>query len=120
MTSGPDPVVEVADVPAAKRFEARLGGRVVGFTEYRAVRGRLILIHTEVDPSVEGRGVGSRLVTGTLDAIRARGLKVTVKCPFAAAFLVRHPGYLDLVATAADVRGARPSKPRAQGPRTSP
>ncbi len=84
-------------MPGAQRFEARIGGRLAGFTEYRAIRGRLILFHTEVDPAFEGRGVGTRLAAGVLDEIRARNLKVTVKCPFITAFLERHPEYLDLV-----------------------
>jgi predicted GNAT family acetyltransferase len=104
MTAADGDLVEVVDEPARRRYEARIGDRVAGFTEYRAVRGRLILLHTEVDPQFEGRGVGSRLASGALDDIRARGLKVTVKCPFVAAFLKRHPDYLDLVATELDLR----------------
>lgn len=98
MTAAPVDDLEVVDEPGQQRYVARLGGRVVGFAEYRAVRGRRILFHTEVDPSVEGRGVGSRLASGALDDIRARGLRVTVKCPFIAAFVARHPEYGDLPA----------------------
>jgi hypothetical protein len=104
MRSAGDLSIVVVDEPGRQRYEARLGDQVVGFTEYRFVRGRLILFHTEVDPSVEGRGVGGRLVSGTLDDIRARGLKITVKCPFVTAFLARNPEYRDLVA--APSRGA--------------
>jgi predicted GNAT family acetyltransferase len=92
-----DDELEVVDEPSRQRYEARLGNDVVGFTEYRSVRGRRILFHTEVDPSVEGRGVGSRLAAAALDDIRSRGLKVTVKCPFVAAFIQRHSGYRDLL-----------------------
>ena len=106
MTEADGDVVQVVDEPARQRYEARIGDRVAGFTEYRAVRGRVILVHTEVDPPFEGRGIGSRLASGALDDIRARGLKVTVKCPFIAAFLKRHPAYLDLVAPEPDIRGA--------------
>lgn len=97
MTSAGEPSIRVVDEPSRQRYEAKLGEQVVGFTEYRSVLGRLILFHTEVDPSVEGRGVGSRLAAATLDDIRARGLKVTVKCPFVAAYLERHPEYRDLL-----------------------
>jgi predicted GNAT family acetyltransferase len=97
MDSGADQLV-VEDNPAAQRYEARLDGRVVGFSEYRRVRGRVIFFHTEVDEAFEGKGIGSGLAAGTLDDIRARGLKITVKCPFIAAYLKRHAGYADLVA----------------------
>ena len=98
MTSTAGPPIRVVDEPGRQRYEARLGGDVVGFVEYRSVRGRMILVHTEVERSVEGQGVGSRLVGGVLDDIRARGLAITVKCPFVAAFLERHPEYGDLLA----------------------
>jgi predicted GNAT family acetyltransferase len=86
----------IADEPAEQRYVARLGDRLVGFAEYRNVHDRTILFHTEVDPSVEGQGVGSRLAAGVLDDIRARGRKVTIKCPFIAAYVARHPEYADL------------------------
>ena len=88
------------DEPERQRYEGLLGHDVVGFVEYRTVRGRRILFHTEVDPSMEGRGIGSRLVTGVLDSIRAEGRRITVKCPFVAAFLERHPEYRDVLAAA--------------------
>jgi uncharacterized protein len=88
----------VVDNPDGRRFEARLGDRVVGYAEYRPARDRLILVHTEVDPSMEGRGVGSRLATGVFSEIRARGLRATVQCPFMTNWLERHPEHADLVA----------------------
>ena len=105
MTSSPDGLdsnapggLVVADEPGAQRYEARLDGRVVGYSEYRRVQGRVIFFHTEVDPEFEGKGIGSRLASGALDDVRAQGLKITVKCPFIAAYLKRHPAYQDLVA----------------------
>jgi predicted GNAT family acetyltransferase len=98
MTASTDDRLRVVDEPTRQRYEASIGDQVVGFAEYRAVRGRLILFHTEVDPAFEGRGIAGRLAAGTLDDIRAHGLKVTVKCPFIRAFMARHPEYRDLVA----------------------
>jgi len=43
-----------------------------------------VLVHTEVAPSAEGKGVGSRLVAGALDDIRARGLRVVPLAPSSA------------------------------------
>jgi predicted GNAT family acetyltransferase len=57
------------------------------------------MVHTEVEPEWEGRGVGSELVRGALDDVRARGLKVRPLCPFVRAFIERHSEYLDLVAS---------------------
>jgi uncharacterized protein len=93
-----DDGLRVIDEPGRQRYEARLGDQVVGFTEYRSTDGRLILLHTEVDPAFEGRGFGSRLASGVLDDIRARGLRVSVRCPFIKAFIGRHPEYRDVIA----------------------
>jgi predicted GNAT family acetyltransferase len=89
--------VTVVDDPVAHRFEARIGDRVAGFSEYRLKPGRIIFTHTEVDPAFEGQGVGSTLAAGVLDAARQRGLAVVPLCPFIRAYIKRHPEYADLV-----------------------
>jgi uncharacterized protein len=55
-------------------------------------------MHTEVEPRLEGQGLGAVLVRGALDDARARGELVVPRCPFVAAFIHRHPEYEDLVA----------------------
>lgn len=88
----------VADNAEKRRHEARQGSEVVGFTSYRLDPGRMTLIHTEVAPALEGKGIASQLVTGALDDIRRRGLTIVPICPFVRAYLRRHPEYADLVA----------------------
>lgn len=92
----PSDELTVVDVPEQQRYEAILAGRTVGYTEYRRVRGRLIFFHTEVDESMEGRGIGSRLAAGALDDVRAQGLRFSSKCPFISAWLARHHEYDDI------------------------
>jgi uncharacterized protein len=104
-----DEEIRIADNPAERRYEAHMGDRLAGFAEYRAVPGRIVFIHTEVLPEFEGRGVGSRLAAGALDDVRARGLGMTPKCPFIAAYVRRHPQYADLVREVP----ARPDPPAA-------
>lgn len=94
--------LRVVDNPEASRYEALLGDRVAGFSEYLAKPGRLVFTHTIVEPEFEGRGFGSKLVRDELDDVRRRGLKVTPLCPFVRAFIRRHPEYQDLVATPDD------------------
>jgi predicted GNAT family acetyltransferase len=89
--------LELRNAPDAQRYEAVLDGEVVGLAEYRASHDVLLFTHTEVDPALEGRGVGQRLVRFALDDTRARGLKAAPLCPFVSAFIRRHPDYLDLV-----------------------
>jgi predicted GNAT family acetyltransferase len=87
----------VVDNPAELRYELRVRGELAGLIRYRTEPGVVVLVHTEVFPSAEGRGLGSHLVGGALDDLRARGLRVVPLCPFAAAYVRRHPAYADLV-----------------------
>jgi predicted GNAT family acetyltransferase/glutaredoxin len=87
----------VADVPEANRYELRLEGRLIGLAAYRHRNGRIAFTHTEVDPSCEGRGFGSRLVAAALDDARRQGLAVVPLCPFISYFVQRHPEYEDLI-----------------------
>jgi predicted GNAT family acetyltransferase len=91
LTDDPDGELRIVDQPAAQRYEARIDERVVGFAEYRHIGGRIVFFHTEVDPGLEGRGIGGRLAAGALEDALARGLRITVKCPFIGAYLQRHP-----------------------------
>ena len=83
---------------ARSRYELRLGERTVGFMAYRTDSGTQVLAHTEIDPALEGRGLGSRLVAMALDDIRSRGLSFVPLCPFVAWYLRQHPENDDLVA----------------------
>jgi uncharacterized protein len=90
MANDPVDEVEIVDVPEQRRYEVRAGSRVVGHTRY-AVQGQSIaLLHTEIDPSMEGKGVGSRLAAAALADAMSRDLSVVVRCPFIAAYVRRH------------------------------
>ena len=88
----------VVDNPEQGRYELRLGERLVGFSAYVVRPARIVFTHTEVDGAYEGQGLGSKLARGALDDVRRRGLRVTPRCPFIAAYIRRHPDYEDLVA----------------------
>ena len=87
----------IADEPAADRYEARLGDELVGIIDYRLYPDRITLVHTEILPEHEGRGIASRLARFALDDARHRGLRVRPSCPYVAAYLQRHPEYADII-----------------------
>ncbi|BDV29490.1 GNAT family N-acetyltransferase [Microbacterium terricola] len=82
-----EPVVVRAD----ERYELRLGELLAGFSEFSIdARGRLVFIHTEIDPAFEGRGYGSKLVSAAMADVAARGETVVPRCPFVSRYLSRH------------------------------
>lgn len=89
--------VSVTDNPGELRYELHVDGEFAGQIRYRRQPGAVVLVHTDVEPRFERHGLGSRLVQGALDDLRARGLKVVPLCPFVAEFIDRHPAYADLV-----------------------
>ena len=82
---------KVVDVPERGRFEVRVDDRVVGLASYHVDGTTMTLPHTEVDPSVGGRGIGTALVAGVLDAARERGLTVLPYCSFIRHYIQQHP-----------------------------
>lgn len=90
--------MNVVDNPATSRYELWVDDHVVGFAAYsRRDPDVLVLPHVEIDTAYEGRGLGSALVQGALDQVRAAGDRVVPVCPFVVAYLKRHPEYTDLV-----------------------
>ena len=88
---------EVVEDTGRRRFELREGDTVVGWSEYLPAGEDVIVAHTEIDPAREGEGLGSELVRAMLDRFRERGQGVIPTCPFTAAWIARHPDYVDVV-----------------------
>jgi predicted GNAT family acetyltransferase len=92
-------VIEVRDQPDESRFEIVVDGEAAGFAVYRRRPGRILFVHTEIDPGFEGRGLGGQLAAAALDAVRVTGERVVPLCPFIAGYIDKHPEYQDLVDT---------------------
>ena len=91
----------VTDNAAKQRYELVVDGSLLGFVQYRDRADARVLIHTEVDPLHEGKGVGTRLIESALADIRARGVELVPLCPFVRAYLNDHPEQADLFAARA-------------------
>ena len=93
-----DDELELANDTTRNRYRLLLADEEVGFMDYDPVGPDSILIkHTEVATQHEGKGYGSQLVRRMLDDVRSRNKTVIPICPYALAFIRRHPEYLDLV-----------------------
>jgi predicted GNAT family acetyltransferase len=58
---------------------------------------KMIIEHTEVDGSLEGKGVGKQLVKTAVEYARANGVKITPLCPFAKSVLDRVKEWQDVL-----------------------
>lgn len=87
---------DVTDKRAQHRYELAVDGHIAA-TYYEIADGVITFVHTEVPSELGGRGIGSKLIGGALDQVRASGLKVIAQCPFVKAFIERNPAYHDLL-----------------------
>ena len=78
------------------RYELAVDGHIAA-TYYKIDAGVITFIHTEVPPELGSRGIGSKLIAGALDQMRADGLKVITQCPFVKAFIAKNAAYQDLL-----------------------
>jgi len=93
---------EVVDDPAAGRFEIRVDGERAGSAQYARRASSIVVNHVTVEDRFAGRGVGSALARGVLEAARADGVGVVPNCSFLRDYLRRHEEYQDLVAVERD------------------
>jgi uncharacterized protein len=89
-------MTDVINNRTRRRYELAANGHVAA-TYYEIAPGVITFVHTEVPPELGGKGIGSKLIKGALDQVRAEGLKVVAKCEFVKGYIGKHPEYADLV-----------------------
>ena len=88
----------ISNNAAQYRFELAVDGHIAA-AYYKRAGNVITFEHTEVPAELGGKGVGSTLVRGALDQVRADGLKVVAECPFVKGWIGKHPDYADLLKT---------------------
>lgn len=58
---------------------------------------KMIIDHTEVDPSLKGKGVGAAMVARAVEEARNKGFKIMPLCPFAKATFDKKQEYADVL-----------------------
>ena len=79
------------------RFELNINGSFA-FIEYRESPGKITLVHTEVEPLLEGKGAATAVIEKTLEYIEQKNLKLIPICPLVVAYLKRHPDWKRILA----------------------
>jgi hypothetical protein len=87
----------VIDNKAEQRFELVEQGQTA-FADYSRRGGALVIPHVETPAALRGHGVAGRLMEGIVVHAREQGAKIVPICPYAAAWLERHPEHRDLIA----------------------
>mgnify|MGYP001766732763 CR=1 FL=1 len=89
--------VRVVHVPAASRFEAVVEGRLCR-ADYRMDGDTMLVVHTEVPPALQGRGIAGELVREAFTHAERKGLKVAPVCSYVRAWARRRPEVKELLA----------------------
>jgi hypothetical protein len=87
---------EIKHNEKAHRFESENNG-LLSVLVYKIVPGRMLIQHTEVPPSLEGRGLAAKLTRVALEYARKEKLQVVPACSYTASFMAKHPEYNDLL-----------------------
>jgi predicted GNAT family acetyltransferase len=77
---------------AQNRFEVDLG-REKAILIYMIKAGLFVILHTEVPPQFEGRGIAGKMAKEALQFAAREGLKVRSYCTFTTRYIERHPEY---------------------------
>ena len=91
-------MADLIDKTVLNRFEMMQEGLLTRL-DYRAEKGRLVLLYIEVPRALEGRGFAAELLRAVLSRVRERGMKIVPVCSYVQLFLRRHPEYADLLVT---------------------
>ncbi|MBT8185448.1 MAG: N-acetyltransferase [Eudoraea sp.] len=88
--------LKFTDNTAARQYEITVGDEIAKI-EYIRVKDKIYLTHTEVPVSLEGKGIGSKLVKKVLEDIEQKDLTLIPLCPFVAGYIKNHPEWRKLV-----------------------
>jgi hypothetical protein len=79
------------------RFYIAESNDILAEIDYRLIdKHTLLIVHTQVDKSQEGKGVGRHLVTAAVDYARTNFLMINATCSFAKELLDSSPEFADV------------------------
>ena len=90
--------IQHEDDGKAGRFFITEGSKSLAEMDYsRRGPEHIVILHTEVAKSLEGKGVGKELVAAGVAYAREHGIKIIPVCAFAKAVMERTPEYADVI-----------------------
>lgn len=88
--------MEIINNTVNQQFEVREGD-YLAVLQYRIRGENMYFLHTGVPKEIGNKGIAAALAKHGLDYARRHAFKIVVYCPYVAAYLKRHPEYMDLV-----------------------
>lgn len=79
------------------RFFIEVNGKDVAEMIYDWRPDLMVIMHTEVDDSLSGQGIGKQLVAAAVEYARAQHVKIHPVCPYAKKVMERTPEYADVL-----------------------
>ena len=89
--------MNIYEDPENHRYVVEVDDVIAGFTVYHLAGGRHIFVHTEIQSTYSGQGVGSALVRYALDDVKSKGGKIVPLCPYVAGWIEHHPEYKAII-----------------------
>jgi predicted GNAT family acetyltransferase len=77
-------------------FIEKDGARLAEQVYRRIDGGHVVIVHTEVKPDLQGRGVARRLLDASVAWARETGTRVAATCPYAKAQFEKDPSIRDV------------------------
>ena len=87
--------LEVTHNAEKYRFEAWIDNQLSKL-DYLLDEDTIVMTHVGVYPEHRGQGVAGKLVEIALNYAEENSLRVIPMCPYVAAYIRRHPQYIDL------------------------
>jgi predicted GNAT family acetyltransferase len=85
----------VVNNPNEKRFETWIDDKLSKL-DYIEDGKNFVITHVGVQPELRGQGVAGKIVQVGLEYAKERSLRVVPMCSYAAAYIRRHPEYVEL------------------------
>jgi uncharacterized protein len=83
---------EVIHNQADCRFEVDLG-KEKAMLIYMIKAGLFIMLHTEVPPAFDGRGIAGQMAKAAMEYAKGNGFKLRSYCSYTTRYMERHPEY---------------------------
>ncbi len=87
--------LEIINNESERCLEVLLNG-LLSKLDYIQDEDTFVITHVGVHPDLRGQGVAGKLTQAGLEYAKARSLRVIPMCSYAAAYIRRHPQYVEL------------------------